>query len=163
MSGRSPLRASKPLATNTPAREHGPNRSASTPGRPRAPAIRSYALRASFFGHPMSAYPGPPKILSRRAQVVQVRRVRPRPRGHNAIPWVTVRRPEGEKRCRSCERKRESTSSRLRARKTMASRMVAAYDQCRTLCLLLNQTGLPDSFGPASALGCGSGPDLSGT
>ena len=40
---------------------------ASTPGRPRAPATGPYALRASFFGHPMSVYPGPPKTLSRRA------------------------------------------------------------------------------------------------
>ena len=62
-------RAVKCAGANTAARRRGPKRSPSA----RLPAPRSAgascALRHTFFGHPVSVYPGPSETLAHRAQV----------------------------------------------------------------------------------------------
>jgi len=78
-------RAAKPLTAKAPARTHAPKPSPATSLPPQRSAMASCALRNTLFGHPVSVYTGPSKILSRRLQVRGARRCnvkRRRPWGH---------------------------------------------------------------------------------
>ena len=84
-SHRRPSRGAKPATTKTPGRAHVVKQSPPAMASPRLSTIASCALRDTFFGHPVSVYPGASEILAHRAQVHGNRR-RPSP---HALPGET--------------------------------------------------------------------------
>ncbi len=84
--GRS-LHAAKPSSSNTPARARRPRESPSASRRVGRPATRTCALRDTFFGHPASVCPGPPKNLAHRAQARRSRRSCQDDMVCHEVPW----------------------------------------------------------------------------